>query len=49
MYEGSIENFQTSKHYAYEIKAKTMLCMNPEAQIVSGSLPCCYERLETSP
>ena len=28
----SIENFQTSKHYAYEIKAKRMLCINPEAQ-----------------
>ena len=28
----SIENFQTSKHYAFEIKAKGMLCMNPEAR-----------------
>ena len=45
----SIENFQTSKHYAYEIKAKRMLCMNPEAQIVSLSLPCCYGRLKISP
>ena len=45
----SIENFQTSKHYAYEIKAKRMLCMNPEAQIVSLFLPCCYGRLKSSP
>ena len=44
----SIENFQKSKH-AYEIKAKRMLCMNPEAQIVSLSLPCCYGRLKISP